>query len=63
MGQFIGDHFVALGVAYAVFTAAIQTLPEPLPMERWYGFFYAFVHVLGLNLSHLGLTKAPEGKK
>ena len=40
-------------MAMAVYNALLSALPEPLLTERWYGFFYKFIHILGINIDRL----------
>ena len=40
-------------IVLAVYNALLQALPEPMPMERWYGFAYRFLNLLGVNISKL----------
>jgi len=42
-----------------VFAALIHTMPAPAPSERWYGWIFNFLHLVGANLSMMGL-KGPE---
>ena len=42
--------FVAVAVYYA-FGVVADSLPEPLPLERWYGFLYKVAHALAANWS------------
>ena len=42
--------FIAVGVFYA-FGVVADSLPEPLPLERWYGFLYKVAHALAANWS------------
>jgi len=37
------------GGAAWVFSAAVRSLPEPLPGERFYLFVFRFCHILGAN--------------
>ena len=41
---------VALAVYFA-FGSIVDSLPEPLPLERWYGFLYKVAHALAANWS------------
>jgi len=37
-----------------VFSALVQTMPPPLPMERWYSWLYNFAQILGANIKNVG---------
>ena len=41
---------VAVAALYA-FGIVADSLPEPLPLERWYGFLYKVAHALAANWS------------
>lgn len=55
MGAWIAEHqtAIALGLAYA-YSSVVQTMPAPLPTERWYGWLYNLAHVLGANWGLVG---------
>ena len=37
--------------AWWIFSSAVATMPEPLPMERWYKWMYNFLQRLAANHS------------
>ena len=41
-----------------LFAAGIRTMPAPLTGERWYGWVYDLLHLIGANLSKVGERKA-----
>jgi hypothetical protein len=49
-------------VAWIIFSAAVQSLPDPKPEERWYGAFYKFANLVGMNLKQTFSVKQPLKK-
>ncbi len=49
MNHLHGDWILSVVVFY-VYSALVQTMPKPRPEERWYGWFYGFMQVLGANI-------------
>lgn len=43
------DWLLSMGALY-VYSCAIRSLPDPKPEERWYGFLFKFLNLLGANL-------------
>jgi hypothetical protein len=41
-----------------IFAALIHTMPTPHPEERWYGWAFNFLHLLGANLGKIGEKNA-----
>lgn len=44
-----GDWLVSVAAFYA-YSAAVQTMPRPRPDERWYGWIYGFLQIIGANI-------------
>lgn len=40
---------IAMSVGQWLLSAGVATMPEPLPMERWYGWLYRFLQFLTAN--------------
>ena len=54
--HFRGD-WIEVIIVYYIYSAAVQTMPKPLPMQRWYTWLYSFLQVLGANLKEVFGTK------
>jgi hypothetical protein len=57
---FVQNPWLGPTIGYAacwVFGAAIRTMPVPGPTERWYGWAYNFLHLIGQNLENVGRKK------
>jgi hypothetical protein len=50
-------------IGWMVFSAAVQSLPEPVPGERWYGAIYKFVNLVGVNIKQTMFAKTGPVKK
>lgn len=59
-GAEVGLLLTIWGLLQYVYSCMVQSLPEPYPEERWYGFWYGFLHTMAGNV---GLTRAKLEKK
>lgn len=52
------------GLAYAallwIAQAFIGTMPQPQPMERWYGWAYGFLQAIAANLDRIKPKEPPK---
>lgn len=53
------DQIFTTYVAFAVFSALLHALPPPNG-NKWYNFFYRFVHALAMNIDRM---RAPAKKE
>jgi hypothetical protein len=52
------DWHLILFVGFLVFSGAIQAMPEPQEVNRWwYTWLYKTVHLAGVNLVQAGILK------
>jgi hypothetical protein len=51
---------IAVNLGQWFLSAFVNTMPEPLPMERWYGWFYRFMQFVTANKP--GLIFKPKEK-
>ena len=63
MHQHVPYDWMISAFALYVYSAAIQSLPEPDSGQKWYRALYTFLHILGANFKLAGLTKPEEPKQ
>ncbi len=51
-------HAASGGAAWWIFATAVQSMPAPLPLERWYGWFYTFVQRVAANHQLANMAQA-----
>ncbi len=51
-----GDWIYSILIFY-IYSAFVQTMPVPLPGQRWYTWFYSFMQVLGANIQNVFHSK------
>jgi hypothetical protein len=60
--NFVKEYPWAPLAVYWGFSAIVDTMPVPLPSERWYGWLYNFMHTIAANLSRVGQKQTQEQK-
>lgn len=61
--HYIHQHAIAILIGWYIFSAAVSSLPSPLPNERWYQFLYVMLHTLAGSLARAGATIYPNAFK